>query len=113
MSWIFQAFIFWVVDNFLKRKVFKTAPTNVALVSDASVGSDSNVKYHKASDKVSYYNKVADHTDSESDGLLSLDEVDTVVDRSTLARGTFQLIEVESGSAPEDAREDHGLLSAT
>ena len=108
----FQAFIFWVVDNFLKRKVFKTSPTNVALVTDASGGSDSSIKYHKASDKVSYYKNVADNTDSESDGLLSLDDVDTMADRSTRAGTTFHLIDVES-SALEDAREDHGLLSAT
>ena len=108
-----QAFIFWVVDNFLKRKVFKTTLTNVALVTDPSGGSDSSMKYHKASDKVSYYNELAtEHTDSESDGLLSLDEVDTVADRSTRARGTFTLIDVDY-SAPEDAPEEHRLLSAT
>ena len=57
-------------SNFLKRKVFKTTPTNVALVMDAPGGSDSSMKYHKASDKVSYYNKVAtEQSDSESDGL--------------------------------------------
>ncbi len=68
-------------------------------------------RYHKASDKVSYYNRVLDHTDSESDGLLSLDEVDGQSDRSNGVYSS-RLVVVDS-SAPEDAPEQHRLLSVT
>lgn len=66
---IFQALIFWVVDNFLKKKAFKK-PTVAAPVENGNSG----VKFFKMVDKARYFNANATNDDSESDVLLSLDE---------------------------------------
>ncbi len=66
-SFHFQAFIFWVVDNFLKKKKWKTAHTSVN-------SNESAVKYFKAIGKVKYYNPAGQGDDSESDTLLSFDD---------------------------------------
>ena len=67
-----QAFIFWVVDNFLKKKKWKTVHTSIN-------SNDSAMKYFKAVQKVKYYENTehADESD-ESDILLSYDEESTM-----------------------------------
>ncbi len=59
---LFQAFIFWVVDNFLKKKIRKSSnqvnPIN---------GNDSAMRYFKSSEKVRYYRKCDQTENSESD----------------------------------------------
>ena len=64
-----QAFIFWVVDNFLKKQVRKTTSVHAAITNN-----DTALKYFKAMDKVKYYHKVGPEDGSESDVLLSNDE---------------------------------------
>lgn len=63
-----QAFIFWVVDNFLKKKVMKISPQL------PTPSNESAMKYFKAVETVKYYSKTEHADDSESDMLLSMDD---------------------------------------
>ena len=67
-SFIPQALIFWVVDNFLKKKAFKKPKATV------STTENNGVKYFRNLDKVKYFTGAKKPEDSESDILLSLDE---------------------------------------
>ena len=62
--------MFWVVDNFLKRKIKKSLGSS----NGADSSSGSSVKYVKATNKVKYYSRTENVDGSESDVLLSLDE---------------------------------------
>ncbi|KAK3102134.1 hypothetical protein FSP39_009072 [Pinctada imbricata] len=64
---VVNAFIFWVVDNFLKGK-FKG--TKTIYVSE----NDPSVKYSKTRDEVRYYNRIERAEDLESDLIGSTDE---------------------------------------
>ncbi|CAH1784250.1 unnamed protein product [Owenia fusiformis] len=66
---IINAFMFWVVDNFLMRKSWKSQSMTTLVTADSS-----GVKYFKAVDKVKYYSKSEKADESESDILLSVDE---------------------------------------
>lgn len=68
---MWQAFIFWVVDNFLKKQVRKTTTVHHTAITS----NDTALKYFKAMDKVKYYKQVRrEDVGSESDVLLSCDE---------------------------------------
>jgi len=68
VPFIVNAFIFWVVDNFLKKQTYNT-------VHRASINSnDTAMKYFKAVDNVKYYNNTEKADESESDVLLGNDE---------------------------------------
>lgn len=61
---IFQAFIFWVVDNFLKRR---TKDTKTIYVSD----SDHSVRYSRGEDTARLYNRIERSEDGDSDIILT------------------------------------------
>lgn len=74
IPFIINTFIFWVVDNFLKKKGrFATGkPT-----------SDSAVKFEKTNEKAKYYkNALMIADDSDSDVLLSFDEDNIAIQKS-------------------------------
>ena len=71
---LFQAFIFWVVDNFLKRK---KQGTKTLYVSEH----DPSVKYRKRLNKAHCYDKI--ERSEESDLLASTDEEIDIHHRST------------------------------
>ena len=81
---LLQAFIFWVVDNFLKRK-FKG--TKTIYVSE----NDPSVKYSKTRDEVRCYNRIERAEDMESDLLGSTDEEFDIRHRAA-ADGTQKLL---------------------
>ncbi|XP_021339628.1 store-operated calcium entry regulator STIMATE-like [Mizuhopecten yessoensis] len=65
---IVNAFIFWVVDNFLKREM---KGTKRIYVSD----NDPSVKFYKMTEQVRCYNRIEKAEDFiESDLLVSTDE---------------------------------------
>lgn len=82
--YLFQAFIFWVVDNFLKqkRKGTKTIYVN-----------DIGAKFCKTTDEVRCYNRIPNPKTDESDLLISTDDepdarrrtVDHDIDRVLIA----------------------------
>lgn len=71
---ILQAFIFWVVDNFLKRKIKGTKTIYVT-------ENDSSVTYHRRQEKAHSYNKI--ERSEESDLLASTDEEIDIRHRSS------------------------------
>ncbi|XP_046370457.1 store-operated calcium entry regulator STIMATE-like [Haliotis rufescens] len=64
---VVNAFIFWIVDNFLKQSIQNTK--HVYVNSD-----ETSVKYFKGSERVRCYNRIEKAEDFESDMLLSTDE---------------------------------------
>ncbi len=75
---LFQAIIFWIVDNFLKQSIQNTK--HVYIDSD-----DTSVKYFKSADRVRCYNRIEKAEDFESDMLLSTDEDGDPVSRHRTA----------------------------
>lgn len=63
----FQAFIFWVVDNFLKHR---TKNTKTIYVNDH----DQSVHYNRSEDTAKLYNRIERMEDGDSDILMSTDE---------------------------------------
>ena len=63
----YQAFIFWVVDNFLKRQIRQTK--SLSITSD-----DVSVKYFRHNDRLKYYNHIEKSQDFEADMLLMDDD---------------------------------------
>ncbi|XP_041347484.1 store-operated calcium entry regulator STIMATE-like [Gigantopelta aegis] len=64
---VINAFIFWVVDNFLKKSIQNS---KTIYVND----NDTSVKYYKTSERVKCYNRIEQADGFESDILLSADE---------------------------------------
>lgn len=62
-----NAFIFWVVDNFLKRQIRQTK--SLSITSD-----DVSVKYFRHNDRLKYYNHIEKSQDFEADMLLMDEE---------------------------------------
>ncbi|VDH94441.1 store-operated calcium entry regulator STIMATE-like [Mytilus galloprovincialis] len=71
---VVNAFIFWVVDNFLKRKIKGTKTIYVT-------ENDSSVTYHRRQEKAHSYNKI--ERSEESDLLASTDEEIDIRHRSS------------------------------
>lgn len=71
---LFQALIFWVVDNFLKKKVFKKPKSNLTPSENGNSSQGGGVKFFKDLDRAKYFPTSMKNDDSESDVLLSLDE---------------------------------------
>ncbi|XP_064605241.1 store-operated calcium entry regulator STIMATE-like [Liolophura sinensis] len=73
---VVNAFIFWVVDNFLKRKIRKS------VLVDTNSDPEATMKFFKSSDRVKYYHKLAKTDDAhcllanddDSDGRYSHSE---------------------------------------
>lgn len=65
----FQAFIFWVVDNFLKRH---TKHTKTVYVN----GDDHSVRYSRTADTARLYNRIERIDDGDSDIILTDDDPD-------------------------------------
>ena len=81
---LFQAFIFWVVDNFLKRKI---KGTKTIYVSDV----DTSVKYSKNKEEARCYNRIEKSEDFfESDIMASTDDEPDLRFRAT--DGTEKLL---------------------
>ncbi|ELU04766.1 hypothetical protein CAPTEDRAFT_166869 [Capitella teleta] len=71
VPFIINAFIFWVVDNFLKKQVRRKTMN----VQSVSTNNDSGLKYFKSMDKVKYYQKVGGAEEgSDTDVLISADD---------------------------------------
>lgn len=74
-----NAFIFWVVDNFLKRQIRQTK--SLSITSD-----DVSVKYFRHNDRLKYYNHIEKTQDFEADMLLmDDDEINSDGDKSTFS----------------------------
>ena len=95
----FQAFIFWVVDNFLKKKAFKITPQQT---TSNGGGNENGMKYFTAVETVKYYERTEHADESESDVLLSLDEDGDL----RYTRG------VENGGLREGSGSEYQLLNA-
>ena len=67
---LFQAFIFWVVDNFLKRR---TKNTKTIYVSE----NDHSVKYSRNEDTARLYSRIERADDGDSDIILTDEDGDT------------------------------------
>lgn len=65
----FQAFIFWVVDNFLKRR---TKDTKTIYVN----GDDNSVRYNRTADTARLYNRIERLEDGDSDIILTDEDQD-------------------------------------
>lgn len=66
---LLQAFIFWVVDNFLKRR---TKNTKTIYVN----GDDSSVRYNRTADTARLYNRIERLEDGDSDIILTDEDQD-------------------------------------
>ena len=62
-----QAFIFWVVDNFLKQR---TRNTKTIYVND----NDASVRYSRSEDTAKLYNRIEKVEEGDSDILMSNDD---------------------------------------
>ncbi|KAI0230874.1 Store-operated calcium entry regulator STIMATE [Lamellibrachia satsuma] len=68
VPFVVNAFIFWVVDNFLKRQIRTSTP-------QLQTGNNcSRLRYIRADDRVSYYRRPANDEDTDSDILMATDD---------------------------------------